>query len=218
MNDRTEAEWRIDENDAIESLGERAPALGRIIRQIGPLRRKIYPDPFIGLLRAIIGQQISGKAHDAIWERFQARFCPLTPERIAAVAPEEIRKAGVSLPRARYLARIAAAFASGSLKAESLAAMSDDELMQTLGSLAGVGQWTVEMLLIFTFQRPDILSYRDLGIRRGLSRLYGYGELTPEQFRKHRECYRPHGTLASLYLWEIAAGKGEIKHDMENHK
>lgn len=185
-------------------LAARDPFLHRIIDLIGSIRRRIWPEPYAALLRAIIGQQISGKAQDAIWNRFSAAFPHFDPHMLAAVKPELICACGLSRRKASYMQAAAQAFAAGRLKNADLAQMNDEELQKTLGGLRGIGPWTVEMLLIFTFQRPNVLSYGDLAIQRGLCRLYGHERITREIFAEHLRRYSPCATLAGMYLWEMA--------------
>lgn len=188
-------------------LAAKDQKLGAFIEATGPLGRRIYPDPFTGLCRAIIGQQISGKALNSIWARYRAAFAPLTPEQILSQPLEALRACGISQRKAEYLRGIAAAFASGAISANALAQMDDESLIEALGALRGVGRWTAEMLLIFTFQRQNVLSFADLGIRTGMCQLYGYDSLDRERFLAHRENYAPYGTIAAFYLWEAAAQK-----------
>lgn len=185
----------------------RDPILGAAIHRIGPIRRRVHKDAFQALLWAIVGQQISATAQGSIWARFTARFGMPQPDKLAQADATALRECGMSLKKARYIIGIAEAFAAGRLSHADLAAMTDKELAGALLALPGVGSWTVEMLLIFNFQRPDVLSYGDLAIRRGICRLYGYPELTKPLFELLRERYSPHATLASLYLWEVAAEK-----------
>lgn len=189
----------------LAGLMARDRELAKTIETIGPIKRRIYPDPFSALLRAIIGQQISSKAQDAIWSRFLDMFKPLNARKIAAVEPERLKTCGTSLRKAKYMQGIAKAFASGLLDSAQMANMEDDRLASLLTQLPGVGKWTAEMLLIFTFQRPNVLSFGDLAIRRGMMRLYGHETITPEIFKMHKQCYSPNATLAGMYLWEVAS-------------
>lgn len=185
-------------------MAGRDALLGRIIEIIGPIRRRIWPEPYAALLRAIIGQQISGKAQDAIWNRFCAAFPHFDARLLAQAEPERICACGLSRRKAAYMQGAARAFASGEISSGNLAQMSDEELQRALGALPGVGPWTVEMLLIFTFQRPDVLSFGDLAIKRSLRRLYGHETITREIFAEHCRRYSPGATLAGMYLWEMA--------------
>lgn len=186
-------------------LSDRDPVLGSFIAQTGNIRRRVYPDAFTGLARAIIGQQISSKAQDAIWTRFRQKFSPAEPETIACANPEDLRACGISGRKCACLVSIAGKFASGELNHDNLARMPDQALEEKLTSLAGVGKWTAEMLLIFTFRRQNILSFGDLAIRRGLCALYGLETITKSDFERFFSLYSPWATIASFYIWEAAS-------------
>lgn len=186
-------------------LKGRDPLLGQLIEQIGIPRRAVWPEPFTGFMRAISGQQISAKAHAAIWGKFIAAHGAPRPETIAGLAPEDFRSCGISRRKASYMLRIAQAFQDGRLAGEELAGLDDASLRARLKKFAGIGDWTVDMLLIFTFMRPNVLSYGDFAIRRGMSALYGHEKITPEVFAAHYRAYAPYATVAGFYLWEAAA-------------
>lgn len=188
-------------------LGSRDPVLGKFIEKTGEIKRRIYPDAFTGLARAIIGQQISSGAQAAIWARFTEKFNPSECAMLACAEPAAIRGCGISMRKAKFITNLAQEFASGALSHAGLAELDDRALEDRLTALPGVGKWTAEMLLIFTFQRQNILSYGDLAIRRGICRLYGYEKLTRKQFDAHFAIYSPWATVASFYIWEAAAGR-----------
>ncbi|MDR2904962.1 MAG: hypothetical protein LBU73_03305 [Helicobacteraceae bacterium] len=194
----------------IAHLKSRDPALGAAIDEIGFVRREINPDLFSALIHAIAGQQISSKAQATIWARVAAKFAPLTAETIYAASESELRECALSARKVDYIKGVARAVTSGDLNLTALALMSDDEVSAALTRLKGIGKWTAEMLMIFSMRRGDILSEDDLAIRRGMSVLYGYREITPQIFARHRRDYSPFCTTASLYLWAIA-GKARTK-------
>jgi len=114
---------------------------------------------------------------------------------------DSIRGCGIPDRKAGYIKMAADLVLSGGLDLEGLCRLSDEEVVKTLTALPGIGRWTAEMLLIFSMRRPDVVSYSDLGIRRGMKRVYGLKELTREQFMHYRNRYSPYGTVASFYLW-----------------
>lgn len=186
-------------------LCARDKRLGQAIERIGPIRRRVYPDAYGGIVRAITGQQVSSKAHAAIWERFTSEFPGMDPEVIATNdACALARRCGLSRRKAEYILRISMDFSSGRLSHAKLDALADQEFRDHLTAWPGIGRWTADMVLIFTFQRKNVLSFEDLAIRRGMARLYGHERLTAEIFQSHLYNYRPNATLAGLYLWEIA--------------
>lgn len=188
-------------------LCERDPILGAAIQRIGAIRRRVHPDAFQALLWAVARQQISARAQAAIWARLTAKFDVTDPAILIQADPAALRECGLSLKKCEYLIGIAQAFADGRFSHAGLAAMADKELAEALRVLPGVGAWTAEMLLIFTFQRPDVLSYGDLAIRRGICRLYECPELSKQFFERLRKLYSPYATVASLYLWQVAGEK-----------
>lgn len=188
-------------------LSARDPALGAAIARIGHIDREVIPNLFTALINSIAGQQISGKALATVWARLCDRLGEITPDSVLAAGEDGLRACGLSGRKAGYMLAAARAVQDGTLNIHSLVDKTDAEVIQTLVALPGVGRWTAEMLLIFSLQRPDVLAFDDLGIRKGLCRLYGWDEVTREQFVDCRARFSPYGTVASLYLWALAAEK-----------
>ncbi len=188
----------------IDYLSKRDKKLGAAIDSIGMIQREIIPDAFVALISSIVSQQISNKAAETVWNRFLDLMGSVTPERISQVEVSEIQGCGMSLRKAGYIKGIGDAALSGKVDFASLYTLSDDEIVKTLTSLKGVGVWTVEMLMIFSLSRPDIVTYKDLAICRGMMNLYGLKELSKEKFKLYRKRYSPYGSVASLYLWELS--------------
>jgi DNA-3-methyladenine glycosylase II len=175
----------------------------------GPLtleeRRRGRPtDPYGALVRAIVGQQLSTKAARSIYGRLVDLFGGRTPApaELLAADPERIRSAGLSRPKVAYLRDLAERVEDGDLPVDRLAELDDDEVVAALTAVKGLGQWTADMFLVFHLGRPDVLPVGDLGIRRAVERLYDLAA-TPEPAELERiaEPWRPHRTLACLYLW-----------------
>ena len=195
------------DQSSIDYLQKRDKKLGAAIERIGRVERQVIPDLFTALVHSIVGQQISKQAAATVWNRVQEYFGEITPARVAVASSEEIQQLGMSLRKATYIKGVAEAALEGSLDLDRLNSLPDGEIIERLSSLHGVGVWTAEMMLIFSMQRPDVVSWGDHAIRKGMMNLYGLTELTREQFDKHRKRYSPYGTVASLYLWEIAGGR-----------
>jgi len=195
------------DQSSIDYLQKRDKKLGAAIERIGRVERQVIPDLFTALVHSIVGQQISKQAAATVWNRVQEYFGEITPARVAVASSEEIQQLGMSLRKATYIKGVAEAALEGSLDLDRLNSLPDGEIIKRLSSLHGVGVWTAEMMLIFSMQRPDVVSWGDHAIRKGMMNLYGLTELTREQFDKHRKRYSPYGTVASLYLWEIAGGR-----------
>ena len=157
-------------------------------------------------MNCIVGQQIATKAQTTIWNRMLERFGEVTPEAMAACSDDELQQVGISFRKVGYIKGAAARVLSGEVDLEGLAELSDDEVCRTLSALPGIGVWTAEMLMTFSMQRPNILSWGDLAIHRGLRMVHHHRRITPELFAKYRRRYTPYGSVASLYLWEVAGG------------
>jgi DNA-3-methyladenine glycosylase II len=189
----------------IDHLRRRDKKLGAAIDRIGVIEREVIPDLFTALIKAIVAQQISSKAARTVFGRLCDLLVELTPERVAAIEPVMIQQCGMTMKKATYITNMAEAVFSGELDLGALRTLSDDEFIRKLSSLNGIGIWTAEMLLIFSLCRPDVVSRRDLGIRRGMMNLYGLKNLSREQFERYRKRYSPYGSTASLYLWALSA-------------
>lgn len=187
-------------------LAARDPRMAEVIAAVGQVRREVTPDLFAALVNSIVGQQISTKAQVTIWKRIVDALGDVTPERIDALSDDELQTFGLSFRKVGYIKGAAARVLSGELDLDAVAQLPDDEVRRELSALPGIGVWTAEMLMTFSLQRPDIMSYGDLAIQRGLRMLHHHRRITPELFAKYRRRYSPYGTVASLYLWEIAGG------------
>ena len=195
--------------DALEELRRSDPVMRRLVDERGPLdeaeRRRGRPlEPYGALVRSIVGQQLSTKAARSIYERLTALFDGRTPspEELLAADPEEVRSAGLSRPKVAYLRSLAEHVESGELELARLSELPDEEVTEQLTAVKGLGQWTADMFLIFHLGRPDVLPVGDLGIRRAVERAYELSELPDAaQLIEIGEPWRPHRSLASLYLW-----------------
>jgi len=188
----------------IEYLKRKDKKLGAAIEKIGIIKREINPDPFSALISSIVSQQISKKAAETVWDRLSNLIGDITAENIERRTASEIQSCGMTLRKAEYIKGIASAAITGEVDFSKLHTLTDEEIIKKLSSLNGVGIWTAEMLLIFSLCRPDVLSYGDLAIRRGIMNLYGLKELPKEKFNRYRKRYSPYGSVASLYLWELS--------------
>jgi len=190
--------------EEIEYLKRRDEKLGAAIDKIGMIERKVTPDPFTAIISSVISQQISTKAAETVRNRLSKMLENITPENIAQKELSEIQGCGMSERKAGYIKGIAEASISGKVDFNSLHILTDHEVIEKLSSLNGVGVWTAEMLLIFSLCRPDVVSYNDLAIRRGMMKLYNLKELSKEKFNRYRKRYSPYGSIASLYLWVLS--------------
>lgn len=180
--------------------------LGDAIVRIGPLKRSVDSDLFASVVNNIVGQQITAAAQNTIWARLCAKAGKITPQNLCALTRDEVQAAGVSYKKADFIKAFAAKVQSGQFDLDALWALPDEEVVQRLCTLDGIGVWTAEMLLIFSMQRPNIVSFGDLAIRRGMRMLYRHRTLTKQQFARYAKRYAPYGTVASFYLWAVSAG------------
>lgn len=174
-----------------------------LIQEYGVIKRELTPDLFEALVSSIISQMISTKAAKTIYSRVIEKI-PVTPEGIRSISHEELRLCGMSLKKVEALKEISRRILEGELKLEELRSLSDKDLMKKLVELPFVGPWTAEMLMIFSLERPHVLSFLDLGIRRGIERTYKK-EATKAFVAELKKGYHPYETIASLYLWEKAS-------------
>ncbi len=199
---------------ARKALAASDPTMAALIERVGKIdiatrlkrRQEERPaDAYGALLRAIVGQQLSTKAARTIYLRVLDLFGGATPspEQLLEASEKELRGCGLSGRKTEYVRDLAAHVLDGELELDRLEDLSDEEVIEEIVAVRGLGQWTAEMFLIFHLQRPDVLSGGDLGIRKAVQVEYGLEEMpTPARVLEIGEPWRPHRSLASLYLWE----------------
>ncbi len=192
--------------EAIAYLKKCDKKLGQAIEQIGPIEREVNADIFASIIRHIVGQQISTAAQVTICKRLQDKLGVLDAKNICACPRDELQACGLSFRKVEYIMDFAEKVHSGEFNVEKLAKMPDDEVIANLSALRGLGVWTAEMLLIFCLQRPDVVSFGDLAILRGMRMLYRHRKIDKKLFAKYAKRYSPYGSVASLYLWAVAGG------------
>ena len=193
------------------------PKMAALIERVGTIdiatrlkrRSEERPaDAYGALLRAIVGQQLSTKAARTIYGRVLDLFDGRTPtpEQLLAAKEEDLRAAGLSGRKVEYIRDLASHVLSGELELDRFGELPDEEVIEEIVAVRGLGRWTAEMFLLFHLERPDVLSGGDLGIRKAVQIEYGLKEMpTPERVLEIGEPWRPHRSLASLYLWESLA-------------
>jgi DNA-3-methyladenine glycosylase II len=185
-------------------IRERDPRLRPILDARGVLEFRPEADPFESLVESILSQQLAGSAASAIIKRVRALFTggELNATRMHRVDPRKLRAAGVSPQKVSYLKDLSGRVATGTLDLDSLEAKTDEEIIDVLGDVKGIGPWTVHMFLIFTLGRPDVLPVGDYGIQTSVQRVYGLAALPKKaDMERIAENWRPYSTVASLYLW-----------------
>ena len=199
--------------EATQYLKSRDERLGRVIDQVGHVCREVDEDLFSALVHHIVGQQISTKAQATVWRRMQEALGRVDAQTVSAAGTEGLQKLGISYRKAEYIAEFADLVGRGELDLEDLRDKSDQEVIRRLSALRGVGRWTAEMLLLFCMERPDVFSYDDLALQRGLRMVYHHRRISRELFEKYRRRFSPWGSVASLYLWAVAGGAVEGMRD-----
>ncbi|WP_256684012.1 DNA-3-methyladenine glycosylase family protein [Halococcus qingdaonensis] len=188
-------------SDAHETLRE-DPVLRALVEEFGELEIDTAEDPFERLVVSIINQSVSTASANAVRERVFERFNEITPAAVLAADADELSDAGLGETKTEYVRNAARAFRERDLGREGLADASDEEVIDELGEIHGVGEWTARMYLIFALGREDVLPLGDLAVRRGIESLYGDGEeLTRAEMREIAERWRPYRSLATLYIW-----------------
>ncbi len=180
--------------------------LAEVIDQIGWIQREIDTDLFSSVVHHIIGQQISTKAQATIWQRMHERLGEVNAETILSAEVSELQSLGMTFRKVAYIKDFAEKVHSGSFDLDAVWQMSDEDAIRELSSLKGVGVWTAEMILLFCMQRPNVFSYDDLAIQRGLRMVYHHRKIDRKLFEKYRRRYSPYCSVASLYLWAVAGG------------
>ncbi|HEY4932869.1 MAG TPA: DNA-3-methyladenine glycosylase [Terriglobales bacterium] len=217
---------KLDHTSAVEHLSRVDRKLARIIAKAGPcgLQPERTQSIFEALLESIIYQQLNGKVAATITGRVKALFPENThslrtrrglvagfptPEQVLAATPELLRSAGLSQAKMLAIRDLAAKTLDGTVpSAREAHRMSDDELVERLVQVRGIGRWTVEMLLIFRLGRPDVLAVDDYGIRKGFAKIHRMAELPkPKELMAYGERWRPHRSVASWYMWRAAEMK-----------
>jgi len=199
------------------ALAAADPAMAALIERLGEIdietrlqrRSEERPaDAYGALLRAIVGQQLSTKAARTIYGRVRELFGGTTPspEQLLEASEQDLRACGLSGRKVEYVRDLADHVLSGELELERLGDLADEEAIAEIVAVRGLGQWTAEMFLLFHLERPDVLSGGDLGIRKAIQVEYELAEMpAPQRVLEIGEPWRPHRSLASLYLWESLA-------------
>jgi DNA-3-methyladenine glycosylase II len=194
-----------------KALAKSDPVMAEFVERFGELsaeqRRRSRPggEAYATLLRSVIAQQLSSKAARTIHDRVLALFGDRnpTPAELLAIDPDDLRAAGLSGRKVEYLRDLAKHVETGELELDRLPDLSDEEVIAEITAIRGFGEWSAQVFLMFFLERPDVLPTGDLGIRKAVQLSYGLDELPdPPKLEEIAEPWRPHRTLACLYLWE----------------
>jgi len=197
--------FEYGENE-ITYLRNKDKKLSEVIDQIGMIEREVDTDLFSAVVHHIIGQQISTKAQATIWQRMKETLGEVNAVTILSADISKLQSLGMTFRKAEYITDFARKVHEGVFDLEKVDQMSDEAAIKELASLKGIGVWTAEMILLFCLQRPNIFSYDDLAIQRGLRMVYHHRKIDRKLFEKYRRRFSPYCSVASLYLWAVAGG------------
>lgn len=196
-------------DDEIRALKASDPKLAPIIDEIeaqGHIHRALQGDLFQAVVNSIVGQQISTAAHKTVWKRMVDKLGDITPDSVDAASVDDMQSCGITFRKVDYIKEFASKVLSGEFDLDAVASMPDEQAIEALISLKGIGRWTAEMILLFCLERPDILSFGDLAIQRGMRMVYRHRVITPKLFAKYQRRLSPYGSTAALFFWEVSHG------------
>src|SRR5256886_2845213 len=205
----TPTHWNDAISSAIAYLSETDPIIARAIERVGPCTLIPNPQLFETLVDAIISQQISVKAADAIMGRLRAALHAeangmISPDALLSLEEDTLRAVGLSPQKMRYIRDLTERVVNGELDLERLSELDDEEIIRELVKVKGIGRWTAEMMLIFSLGRPDVLPVDDLGFLEGVREAYSLeARPTPKELRERGEVWRPYRTFATWYMWGV---------------
>ena len=188
--------------DACKHLVKKDRVMKRLIPQFGDACLETRGDAFVTLARSIVGQQISVKAAQTVWDRFAKLPRRITPSQVLRLKVDDMRGAGLSARKVEYLVDLALHFDNGSLHVKAWEGMSDEEIIAELVAIRGIGRWTAEMFLIFHMMRPNVLPLDDVGLLNGISKNYFSGDsVSRSDAREVAAAWAPYCSVATWYIW-----------------
>ena len=187
---------------ACDHLMQRDRVMNKLIPQFPDVCLQSRGDPFTTLARSVIGQQISVKAAQAVWDRFVALMPRMEPSQLLRLKVDDMRAAGLSARKVEYLVDLALHFDNGALDPQAWQAMDDESIIKQLVAIRGIGRWTAEMFLIFYLMRPNVLPLDDVGLIRGISQSYFSGDpVSRSDAREVAAAWAPFCSVATWYIW-----------------
>ena len=188
--------------DACKHLVKKDRVMKRLIPQFGDACLQTRGDAFITLARSIVGQQISVKAAQTVWDRFAVLPRKMSAANVLKVKVDDMRSAGLSTRKVEYLVDLALHFDSGAVQVDAWSAMEDEAIITELVGIRGIGRWTAEMFLIFHLMRPNVLPLDDVGLINGISKSYFSGEaVSRSDAREVAAAWAPYCSVATWYIW-----------------
>ena len=189
-------------DEACKHLMKKDRVMKRLIPQFKDTSLQTRGNAFVTLARSIVGQQISVKAAQTVWDRFALLAPQMTPKRVLKLKVDDMRAAGLSARKVEYLVDLAVHFDTHQLRANQWDALSDEDIIAELTGVRGIGRWTAEMFLIFHLNRPNVLPLDDVGLINGISRNYFSGEaVSRSDAREVAAAWAPYCSVATWYIW-----------------
>lgn len=204
----------------ISYLKQKDIRLAEVIDKIGKIERPVDTDLFSSVIHHIIGQQISTKAQATIWQRINDALGIVNADTVLRAGKERLQSFGITYRKTDYIIEFAQKILNNSFDLYGIWNKSDEDAIRQLCELKGIGVWTAEMILLFCMQRPNIFSFGDLALLRGIRMVYHHRKIERPLFEKYRRRFSPYGSVASLYFWAVAGGAiPEMKDDAKkaNH-
>lgn len=187
---------------ACAHLMKKDRVMRRLVPKFGELRLESRGDAFVTLARSVVGQQISVKAAQTVWDRFQAQMRRVTPGAVLKLDVDAMRASGLSARKVEYLQDLSKHFADKRVHVKDWSGMDDEAIIEELVAIRGIGRWTAEMFLIFHLMRPDVLPVDDVGLINGVSRLYFSEEaVSRSELREVAQAWAPYRSVATWYIW-----------------
>jgi DNA-3-methyladenine glycosylase II len=188
--------------EACKHLMKKDRVMKRLIPQFGEASLQTRGDAFVTLARSIVGQQISVKAAQTVWDRFALLLRKITPANVLMLKVDDMRAAGLSARKVEYLVDLSLHFDNGALRIKQWSDMDDEAIIDELVAIRGIGRWTAEMFLIFHLLRPNVLPLDDVGLINGISRNYFSGEsVSRNEAREVAAAWAPYCSVATWYIW-----------------
>ena len=188
--------------DACRHLMKRDRVMKKLIPKHSGVSLQSRGDAFVTLARSIVGQQVSVKSAQAVWDRFVLLPKKMVPAQVLKLKVDDMRAAGLSVRKVEYLVDLALHFANNQVHVEAWAGMEDEAIIAELVAIRGIGRWTAEMFLIFHLMRPNVLPLDDIGLQNGISRCYFSGEpVSRSEIREVAASWAPYSSVATWYIW-----------------
>ena len=193
----------------MDYLCQKDVKMKEVIETLGMIHREADEDLFSSVIHHIVGQQISTKAQKTIYQRMKDGLGVINADTICEASDAYLQSFGLTFRKVSYMKDFALKVRNHEINLDGLYEKSDEEVIEILQSLKGIGRWTAEMILLFCMQRKNVFAYDDLAIQRGLRMVYHHRKITKQLFEKYRRRFSPYCSIASLYLWAVAGGKIE---------